>query len=57
MMSHDLININLEVYKYKHSDAPSRSKWLLNDIFYTNVVPRISAVQLYAACEDPSSYS
>ena len=57
MTSHDLININLEVYKYKHSDAPSRSMWQLNDIFNTNVVPRISAFQLYAAYEDLSSYA
>ena len=32
MTSHDLMNINLESYKCKHSDARSRSMWQLNDI-------------------------
>ena len=66
MISHDLMNINLEAYK--HSDAPSRSMWRFNDIipiiiiiythnFYTDGKPRISAFKIYAACKDPSSYS
>ena len=32
MTSHDLMNINQETYKYKHSNAPRRSMWRLNDI-------------------------
>ena len=57
MKSHDLMNINLEAYKYKHSDAPSRSMWRLNDIitviyiiythnFYSGEKPRIPAYML-----------
>ena len=68
MMSHDLMNIISEVYKYTHSAAPSRSKWRINDIipinyiisthnFYSDGKPGISAFQPYAACEDPLSYS
>ena len=67
MTSHDLVNINREVYKYTRSVAPSRSKWRLIDIittnyiiythnFYTNGKPRISSFQPYAASKDPSSY-
>ena len=55
MMSNDLININLEVYKYKSSDVPSRNMWQLHDIisviyiiythnFYIDGKPRISAL-------------
>ena len=32
MTSHDLMNINLEAYKYRCLDVPSRSMWGLNDI-------------------------
>ena len=67
MMSHDLMNINPEAYKYMRSVARSRSKWQLIDIItinyiifthniYTNEKPRISAFQPYAACKDLSSY-
>ena len=68
MTSHDLMNINPEDDNYTRSAVPSRSKWRLNYIipinyiiythnFYTNGKPRISALQPYTACEDPSSYS
>ena len=47
MMSHDLMNINPQAYKYKHLDAASRGRWWLNDIisihklhnFYTGGKP------------------
>ena len=32
MTSHNFMNINFEAYKYKRSDSPSKSMWLLNDI-------------------------
>ena len=63
MNPHKLININSEAYKYKHSDAPSRSMCGLNDIiskiyilFLVNGKPRISSFQLYAECKDKLSY-
>ena len=67
MISHNLMNINLEAYK--HSDAPSRSMWRLNDIipiifiiythnFYTDGKPEFLLLKyMLLVCKDPSSYS
>ena len=52
------MNINLEAYKYKRSDAQRRTMWQLNDIipiiyiicthnFYTHGKPSISGLKLY----------
>ena len=34
MLSHDLMNIRAEAYKYEHSDAPSRSMCWLNHMIF-----------------------
>ena len=63
MTSHNLMNFNLDAYRCKRSDAKSRSMWQLNNIisiiyiiytqnFYTDEKPKISSIQLYAACKD-----